>query len=268
MVSANPPSARMVSQRCSASDSRPSAWLCVLVSGASMKRFFIAGPRASERGSNSFSTDIRCLTRNSRPRMQRAEDASRLRLVMSCQQLLLGLRQQAFALSALARQFPRPADGFGLLARLAFGGLLEMVAAFHLPEEALALHLLLERLQRLVDVVVADNDLNDLKLSIFFPGWRRGWSVWTQKRRTGRKRSFKGCVPLPADDLCPPPRDSMAGRRGSDTIGIGPCLLPKPAEKSILGPWPRPLPQPPAMPFASAFWTPCWKSPPRPAGPS
>jgi hypothetical protein len=44
-----------------------------------------------------------------------------------------------------------------------------MVAAFHLPEETLALHLLLERLQRLVDVVVADNDLNDLKLSIGLP---------------------------------------------------------------------------------------------------
>ena len=44
-----------------------------------------------------------------------------------------------------------------------------MVAALHLPEEAFALHLLLERLQRLIDVVVADNDLNDLKLSIGFP---------------------------------------------------------------------------------------------------
>jgi len=81
----------------------------------------------------------------------------------------LGFRQQAFALRALASQFPRPADGFGLLARLALGGLLEMVAAFHLPEETFALHLLLERLQRLVDVVVADNDLNDLKLSIGLP---------------------------------------------------------------------------------------------------
>jgi len=49
-----------------------------------------------------------------------------------------------------------------------------MVAAFHLPEETLALHLLLERLQRLVDVVVADNDLNDLKLSCRFPGRRPG----------------------------------------------------------------------------------------------
>ena len=49
-----------------------------------------------------------------------------------------------------------------------------MVAALHLPEETFALHLLLERLQRLIDVVVADNDLNDLKLSCRYPGRRPG----------------------------------------------------------------------------------------------
>ena len=81
----------------------------------------------------------------------------------------LGLRQQAFALGALASQFPRPADGFSFLARLPFGGLLEMVAALHLPEETFALHFLLQRFQRLVDVVVADNDLNDVALSICCP---------------------------------------------------------------------------------------------------
>ena len=44
-----------------------------------------------------------------------------------------------------------------------------MVAALHLPEETLALHLLFQRLQRLIDVVIADHDLNYLKLSIGFP---------------------------------------------------------------------------------------------------
>lgn len=44
-----------------------------------------------------------------------------------------------------------------------------MVTALHLPEETFALHLLLERLQRLIDVVIADHDLNYLKLSIGFP---------------------------------------------------------------------------------------------------
>jgi hypothetical protein len=48
----------MVSQWNSASDSRPSAWLCWFVSGASMKRFFMAGPWDSESGSNRFAMDI------------------------------------------------------------------------------------------------------------------------------------------------------------------------------------------------------------------
>jgi hypothetical protein len=34
-----------------------------------------------------------------------------------------------------------------------------VTAQLHLPENALALHLLLERLQGLIDVVVADDDL-------------------------------------------------------------------------------------------------------------
>ena len=36
-----------------------------------------------------------------------------------------------------------------------------MTAEFHLAEDALALHLLLQRLERLVDVVVANENLND-----------------------------------------------------------------------------------------------------------
>jgi hypothetical protein len=72
-------------------------------------------------------------------------------------------------LGAFASQFPRPADGFSFLARFALRGLLEMVAAFHLPDETFALHLLFQRFQRLIDVVIADHDLNYLKLSIVFP---------------------------------------------------------------------------------------------------
>ncbi len=36
-----------------------------------------------------------------------------------------------------------------------------MVTAFHLPERALALHLLLQRLESLVDIIVAHINLND-----------------------------------------------------------------------------------------------------------
>ena len=52
-----------------------------------------------------------------------------------------------------------------------------MVAALHLPEETFALHLLFQRLQRLVDVVIADHDLNYLKLSIGFPDRLPGKSL-------------------------------------------------------------------------------------------
>lgn len=81
----------------------------------------------------------------------------------------LHLRQEAFALGAFASQFPRTADGFGLLASFALGRLFEVIATLHFAEEAFTLHLLLERFQRLIDVVIADHDLNYLKLSIGFP---------------------------------------------------------------------------------------------------
>ena len=56
IVSPNPPSARMVSQRNSSSERRPSSWLCRFVSGASMKRFFMAGPRTKVSGSNNMAS--------------------------------------------------------------------------------------------------------------------------------------------------------------------------------------------------------------------
>src|SRR5262245_14304640 len=68
--------------------------------------------------------------------------------------------QQAFALHALARELARPADRFRLLARLLFGGFFVMAAKLHFAEDALALHLLLQRLERLVDVVVTDENLH------------------------------------------------------------------------------------------------------------
>src|SRR5436190_8839496 len=74
-------------------------------------------------------------------------------------------RQQAFALHALAGELARPADRFRLLARLLLGWLLVVAAKLHLAENALALHLLLERLEGLVDVVVADENLHASFLS-------------------------------------------------------------------------------------------------------
>ena len=86
----------------------------------------------------------------------------------------LGFRQEAFALGALAGQFARTAHGLGLLASFALGRLFEMVATLHFAEETFTLHLLLERFQRLIDVVIADHDLNYLKLSIGVPAGTGG----------------------------------------------------------------------------------------------
>src|SRR6185437_8360740 len=68
-------------------------------------------------------------------------------------------RQQAFALQALALELAIAADGFGAFARALLARLLVMAPKLHLAENAFALHLLLQRLQRLVDVVVANDDL-------------------------------------------------------------------------------------------------------------
>ncbi len=58
----------------------------------------------------------------------------------------------------------------GALAFAALGGLLEVAAAFHFPEDTLALHFLLQGAEGLVDVVVADvnlhGGLNLLRLSV------------------------------------------------------------------------------------------------------
>ena len=57
MVEPNPPSARMVSQWRSSFDRVPSAWLWQFVKGASMKRFFMAGPRVKLIGWNRSAWD-------------------------------------------------------------------------------------------------------------------------------------------------------------------------------------------------------------------
>src|SRR5580692_12204750 len=61
-------------------------------------------------------------------------------------------RQQAFALQLLAGELARAAHGFRLFAGLLLGGLFIMAAELHLAENTLALHLLLQRLEGLVDI--------------------------------------------------------------------------------------------------------------------
>lgn len=131
----------------------------------------------------------------------------------------LCLRKQTFTLGALAGQLARTAHGLGFLAGLALRGLLEVVTTLHFAEETFALHLLLERLQRLIDVVIADNDLNYLKLSIGFPAGFRG--IGSETLQTPKRPQT---LPLgirkarPTGDFSSPSRYSMTDRRRSDTI--------------------------------------------------
>src|SRR5690606_22451630 len=69
-------------------------------------------------------------------------------------------REQALALRALAGELAGAADGFRPFTRLLFGGLFVMTAKLHLAENALSLHLLLQRLEGLVDIVIADENLH------------------------------------------------------------------------------------------------------------
>src|SRR5262245_52262969 len=69
-------------------------------------------------------------------------------------------RQQTFALHLLARELAGPADRFRLFPRLFFRWFLVMAAKLHLAENPLALHLLLQRLEGLVNVVVANENLH------------------------------------------------------------------------------------------------------------
>src|SRR5258708_1634996 len=73
----------------------------------------------------------------------------------------LGLhRQKAFALQLLAGEFARAAHGFRLFAGLLLGGFFVMAAELHLAENSLALHLLLQRLEGLIDIVIANENLH------------------------------------------------------------------------------------------------------------
>ena len=67
---------------------------------------------------------------------------------------------EAFALLALALHLAGATDRFGGLAGAALGWLLEMAAQLHLAEDSFPLHLLLERLERLVDIVVTNENLH------------------------------------------------------------------------------------------------------------
>src|SRR5258708_30622853 len=69
-------------------------------------------------------------------------------------------RQQAFALQLLAGELARAAYGFRPFADPLLGGLFIVTAEPHLAENTLALHLLLQHLQGLIDIVIANENLH------------------------------------------------------------------------------------------------------------
>ena len=62
--------------------------------------------------------------------------------------------EKTFALRLLARQLARPTDRFSLFPRPFHGRFFVMLPKLHFAENAFALHLLLERTERLIDIVV------------------------------------------------------------------------------------------------------------------
>ncbi len=67
---------------------------------------------------------------------------------------------KTFALDPLAFHLPGAAHGFCGFASATFRGFFVVPAQFHLAEHAFALKLLFERLQRLVDVIVTNENLH------------------------------------------------------------------------------------------------------------
>src|ERR1700742_133908 len=101
------------------------------------------------------------LARSARPGTRAAATASAaVHAGASAEGRLRLHRQQTFALQLLAGELACAAHGFRLFAGFLFRGLFVMAAELHLAENALALHLLLQRLEGLIDIVVTDENLH------------------------------------------------------------------------------------------------------------
>src|ERR1700743_1167990 len=97
--------------------------------------------------------------RSARPGTRAATTASAtLRAGTSAEGRLRLHRQQAFTLQLLAGGVACTASRLRLFAGFLFRGLFVMAAELHLAENALALHLLLQRLEGLINIVIADEN--------------------------------------------------------------------------------------------------------------
>ncbi len=68
---------------------------------------------------------------------------------------------KAFAVHALAQKLAGAANGFGLLAGALLRRLLIAAAQLHLAENTFALHLFLQCAKRLIDIIVANQNVDD-----------------------------------------------------------------------------------------------------------
>ncbi len=75
---------------------------------------------------------------------------------------------ETFALSTFPRKLSRTTNSLGFLPRFFLRWLFKICPGFHFPEQAFALHLFLQRAQRLLDIIVADGNLNNGQLSIVY----------------------------------------------------------------------------------------------------
>src|SRR5207237_4019584 len=99
---------------------------------------------------------------------------------------------RAFALGALALELAGAADRGGALTGALFRRLFVMTAQLHLAVDAFALQLLLERAQRLLDVIVANDDLHKkpvtlLKLSLALSGAYAGNTISAVRSKPRRR---------------------------------------------------------------------------------
>ena len=107
---------------------------------------------------------------------------------------------ETLALCPLAGQLARTANGLCTLAGFLFGRLLEVIAPLHFTEQAFTLHLLLERLQCLVDIVIANHDLNNNHSPCLFRTRRlrsRVFPVYTRYLNKQRSYHKETAMPTP-----------------------------------------------------------------------
>src|SRR5690348_14987987 len=99
--------------------------------------------------------------------------------------MTVSARQQALALEPLALQFAIAANGLGAFPCTFFGWFLVMTPELHLAKDAFSLHLLFQRFQRLIDIVVANDDLQAGLLLLSGAGSYQNMAILSTAAREG-----------------------------------------------------------------------------------